>query len=441
VSLVRLQLALSIALGAVSSSAHAQLAGPYSPSVYNEGPGVRLGGTALTLHPGIALEGGYDTNVFYSPSDPVGSALLRIRAHLDMATLPAQAFANDTSTADPKVDFRFSTQVEYREYLSSNPNAQAQRSVNVGVGADLGILPHGPFTLRISDLFVRTVDPQNNENPNNFTRDFNRIGLLASYKVGGLEFGGGDFFQFNLWETKTVQFGDSISDEGQLFARLRILSQTLLSLVARMGWTHYTNDPAIDSTPLRILAGGQSLFTSWFGASAEVGYGNSLNKMGPSFNSALAKIEARFFLPHGARIVAAYDRDFSDSVFANLYVDDHLFVLFEQPIVRRVSAHIDGGVRFRHYEGLADANLLAMNAVPGAIVSYNMPTRDDRIYDARAELAVRCTDWLQVGASYNLQIDDTPFEILTMDNMGNTTSVRAMSYIKHSVFGRVDIAY
>jgi hypothetical protein len=441
VNRVRLQLALSIALAALSASARAQSSGPYSGTVYNEGPGVRLGGTALTLHPGIALEGGYDSNVFYLPSDPIGSPLLRIRAHLDMATLPPQAFAGDASTADPKVDFRFSTQVEYREYLSSIPSVQNQRSANVGVGADLGILPRGPFTLRISDLFLRTVDPQNNENPNNFTRDFNRAGILASYKVGALEFGGGDFFQFNFWETKAVQFGDSLADEGQLFARLRILSQTLLSLVARMGWTHYTNDPAIDSTPLRILAGGSSLFTSWFGASAEVGYGNSLNKMGPSFNSALAKVEARFFLPHGARIVAAYDRDFADSVFANFYVDDHLFLVFEQPIVRRVSAHLDGGVRFRHYEGLADPNLLSMNAVPGAMVSYNMATRDDRIYDARAELAVKCTDWLQVAVNYNLQLDDTPFEVISMDQMGNVTDVRAMKYIKHSAFGRIDIAY
>src|SRR5262249_147380 len=155
--------------------------------------------------------------------------------HLDMATLPPQAFAGDTSTADPKVDFRFSTQVEYREYLSSNQNVQNQRSANVSVGADLGILPKGPFTLRISDLFLRTVDPQNKESPNNFSRDFNRAGLLGSYKIGGLEFGGGDFFEFNFWETTAVQFGNSLSDEGQLFARLRILSQTLLSLVARMG--------------------------------------------------------------------------------------------------------------------------------------------------------------------------------------------------------------
>src|SRR5262249_19217435 len=101
--------------------------GPYSTTVYSEGPGFRLGSTSLTLHPGIALRGGYDTNIFYEPVNPHGSALLRLRAHIDMATLPPQALVGDPGTAQQVVNFRFSSQVEYREYLNDNKDIRAQR--------------------------------------------------------------------------------------------------------------------------------------------------------------------------------------------------------------------------------------------------------------------------------------------------------------------------
>jgi hypothetical protein len=353
------------------------------------------------------------------------------------------------STADPKVDFRFSTQVEYREYLSSDPALQAQRSINLNVGADLGILPKGPFTLRISDLYVRTVDPPNEKpiagsttSPPNYTRDFNRSGVLGSYRFGAFEIGGGDYFQFNFWETAQLHYGNDLNDEGQLFARLRILSQTLLQLTARLGWIHYTNDPAVDAIPFRVMAGGSTLFTSWLGLSAEIGYGNSFSHQGPSFNSVIAKAELRFLLPKGARIVAAYDRDFYDSLFANYYKDDHFYLVFEQPIVYRISAHLDGGVRLRHYEGLIDPNLLGTAPV-GTTISYNSasnpPTRDDILYELRAELAVKATSWLQVAASYTILYDDTDFAIVTT-NAGGSSSAPA-HYIKHSAFARIDIAY
>src|SRR5205807_1615452 len=144
---------------ALPAWAQTQAASPYSQSVYREGPGFRLGAAPLVLHPGVGVELGYDSNVFYLPDHEVGSGLLRLRVHFDLATLPPQAFADDYSTADPKVEFRFSTQLDYREYLTSDEVVRSQRSVNLLASADLVLLPRGPFTLALNDTFVRTVDP------------------------------------------------------------------------------------------------------------------------------------------------------------------------------------------------------------------------------------------------------------------------------------------
>src|SRR5271170_240579 len=125
-----------VALLSLAPSAFAQIApspsadtGPYSDSVYNEGPGFHLGNSSLVLHPGLAADFGYDSNVFYLPSNDIGSGLMRLRAHIDIATLPPQAFEYDRRTEMPKLDFRFGTQAEYREYMTSNETVRAQRSI------------------------------------------------------------------------------------------------------------------------------------------------------------------------------------------------------------------------------------------------------------------------------------------------------------------------
>jgi hypothetical protein len=405
--------------------------------VYGEGPGFRLGSAPLVIHPGLAVEGGYDSNVFYLPSNETASALLRLRAHVDLATLPPQAFENDHSTADPKVDFRLSAQAEYREYLTSNETVRQQRSINLLGSADLAFLPRGPFTLRLSDVFMRTVDPRTEVLAGSYTRDFNRLGFLASYRWGGLEVGVGDYFQLNIWETPDLKFGNDLSDEGQAFARLRVLPQTQVSASVRAGWVHYNNNAVIDSVPVRALIGATTLFTSWLGASVNVGYGNSLNQKNASYNNVIGSADLRFMLPLAARITLGYDRDFYDSLFANYYSDDHVMLAYDMPFIGRFAGHIDGGVRFRHYASLVAPTVL------GAM-SYNSPTRDDLVYEVHAEVTMRALDWLAFAVSYGLVADHTDFALIgspLQQQPDPNAQPTPLGYLKHTAFLRADVAY
>jgi hypothetical protein len=426
-----------------SLSAQAQTGqwNPYSTTVYREGPGLRLGTTPLVLHPGVAIEGGYDSNVFFMRDNPVGAGLLRLRAHLDLATLPPQRMEGDAGTADPKVDFRLSTQVEYREYLSGETFIQSQRSVNVFASMDLGILPRGPFTVRINDTYVRTVDPRNldaqppaNSVIGQFSRNYNRASVLATYRSASsrFEFGVGDNFDLNLWENPDIgRFGDMIGNEAQAFFRVRFLPQTIGNVTARVGYIRYLNNDLFEAIPVRLTAGISSLITTWFGVGAAIGYGGSFHRAAGvvSFNSVIANLEARFFLPKAARLTLGYDRDFFDSLLSAWYVDDRIFVAFDQPLIYRLTAHLDGGVRFRHYEGLTDPTAFGYNA-------YSAMARDDLVFDLHAELQVRATSWLGFAASYNLVGNQTDFFFVDSANR----QINA-GYIKHSVFLRADFAY
>ena len=439
-------LTVVVGLLLATSVAHAQTGSwsPYSTSVYNEGPGFRLGNTALVIHPGLGIEGGYDSNVFYLSHDAIGSGLLRIRAHIDLATLPPQRREGDTAvSAEQKLEFRLSTQAEYREYLSNIDQVKAQRSFNLYANADLAILPHAPITLRLFDNFVRTADPRNAEGVQNFTSDFNRVGFLLSFRphMGKLEFGVGDYFQFNLWEDEALRkLGDTIQNEAQAFFRVHFLEKTTGALTVRSRYVRFTNNNSLEAIPLRITASLASQITSWFGAAASIGYGNSFHKNGPSFNSAIAHVEARFFLPLSMKLGLAYDRDFFESIFANFYADDRLSLGFEMPLTYRLTARVDGGMRFRHYDGLVLANTVGYS-------SY-LPTgndRSDKLYDAHAELGIRATTWLDFNVSYNMIVDTTDFRFVNAIDPVTKAPVGMTavdpSYVKHAVFVRADFAY
>jgi hypothetical protein len=431
----------AVLLGAAAPAlAQVQLS-PYSTSVYREGPGIRFADAPLVLHPGVAIEGGYDSNVFFMPSNPIGAGMLRLRAHIDLATLPPQRMEGDAGTADPKVDFRFTTQVEYREYFSGETFVQQQRNVNVVVGADLGILPRGPFTLRISDIYTRTVDPRNLEQvptgtPSTLNRNYNRAGLAMTHRPGAgrLEWGLADFFELTLWENSDLKtLGDLIYNDVQAHFSMKFLAETVLRFSARAGYLRYLNQPSLEAAPFRLTAGVSSPVTRWLGIGAAIGYGGSFHLFTgqQSIHTVIANAEVRFTIPSRAtRFTLGYTRDFFDTIFAAWFVDDRLFVAFDQPLAYRLIAHLDGGVRFRSYGGLQDP------AVLGA-AGYCSSERNDLLYDAHAELRVRATNWLELAASYNLIGNHTDFCLLEAGTMRPIP----LGYIKHAAFARIDFAY
>jgi len=420
---------LALLVGASSAQAQEVPWNPYGLTVYREGPGFRLGNAPLTIHPGLSIEAGYDTNVFYLPVNPVAAPLLRLRAHVDLT--PLRRIDGDLSTAAPKLDFRLSTQLEYREYLMGPQAVRAQRGLTFFLGGFLTLFPQGRFSLRLDEDLVRSQDPRNAEGVNNFARVSNRTGLTLTGRLGGgrLEIGVADFFQVNFFDSDQIAFGNNYQNDARIFAHWRMLPNVLFSVVARVGYIRYLDNPQLESVPIRARAEASVQFTSWIGASLALGYGNSLGLRTTRLSTAISQEEVRFTLPKAITITVGHERDFRDSIFAAYYTSDRIYLGYQQPFLQRLRFHAEAAIHFRHYEGLVDPALV------GA-VAYSDTVRDDQIYEARAGLSVQAMRWLVVGANYNFIADRTDFRFIRADG-----SSLAVDYVKHSVFGQVDFAY
>ena len=82
----KLELALAFValLSAASVPATAGAQGFSDDRAAGEGPGFKAG--RLVLHPGLSLEGGYDSNVFLQDVNEEDSFVLRLVGYLDVAT-------------------------------------------------------------------------------------------------------------------------------------------------------------------------------------------------------------------------------------------------------------------------------------------------------------------------------------------------------------------
>jgi len=128
----------------------------------NEGPGIKLS-DSMVFHPGIELEGRYDSNALYS-EEAVGAPYLRVIGHIDLATLSPQRLTDGNGKAYPqKVAFRLKTAVSFRNYFSDNAAVEQQRALEIDAGLGLTLFPQGMFSFSLTDDFARTVAPPNAE--------------------------------------------------------------------------------------------------------------------------------------------------------------------------------------------------------------------------------------------------------------------------------------
>jgi hypothetical protein len=454
-------LALGVAAAAAASvaspgEARAQYVsyGPfetYSPTLFREGPGFKVLGDGLVLHPGLATELGYDSNVLMSRT--AGDAgVLRLRAHIDVATLSPQRLNIDgveNPDARPKLVFRFGAGVEYRQFFSRDFRVGTTQQVNASSDADLQIKPGDPLSLRIYNNFLVTNDARNLEIANSQTfapRIYDRIGLLGTFRPrnGPLEIGLGESFRVDHYIQSDLSAGRALSNDVNLYGSLRVLPETLVKLEVRSSYvSFYGLGAAVPaSVPLRIVAGVQSLLTSWLGASLYLGYGNSLHygldavqlvggTDGARYNNFVGGLEARLLLSTKLRLSAGWARDFFDSIYATYLRDDHLYLHYEQNLWRSLTVRSGLDVYLRQYGPLVPPQTLYYRAYKNGATS-----RSDVLVSFNAEATYRPLSWLETGISYSVLDDITDFGFV--DGAGTRLDA---AFVKHVLLFKVDLAY
>ena len=422
----------------------------YTPTLFREGPGFKVLGDGLVLHPGLSTELGFDSNALMTSNAGGGAGVLRLRPHLDIATLPPQRLDEG---ARPRLVFRFGAEVEYRQYFSADPRVGTTQQLNASSDADLRIKPYDPLSLRLYNQFLVTNDARNLEVTGSFApRIFDRIGALGTFRPrnGPLEIGLGESFRVDHYVQTELAAQRALENDIDLYASLRVLPETTVKLTVRSSYVSFYGQGAVlpSSAPLRITAGAQSLILPWLGASLYVGYGNSLQLNVPTtttsllpslvgdlsrarYSNFIGGAEARLLLVPRMHLLVGWSRDFFDSLFATYFVDDHVYIHYEHNLWRGLYARANFDTYFRDYGTLASPSSMGYRAYRNGATQ-----RKDSLVGLSVEATYRLLAWLEAGVSYSVLDDITDFGFV--DGAGTRTDA---AFVKHVLLFKVDLAY
>jgi len=363
---------------------------------FSEGAGIRAGD--FELHPGIAAEGGYDSNWFLrsnkvaadnvngEPAVPVeGTGLMRFTPSLSLSNIGVQRTEGGEGFAQPApLRLRATLDATYRLFFGNTETTdQRNLSANAGVRAD--IFPDRPVGGSLFAGYGREVRPtvaaatSNGGifgNPDNsFTRNRVNGGAELALQPGGGTFDVRFGYQFTglLFEEQQGKSFNNFTHDVTIRNRWKFRPRTALFHNTSMQFLTFPNKEGTnifvqDQTPLRSTLGLTGLITNGFGLTAAAGYGTTLSSDGGSaaaqrqFDSIVAQVEGTFYLtanpatPDPSKVSLSvstlslgYTRDFQTSYLSSFFNQDRGYARLAYFIGGRALVSLEGGVAALSY--------------------------------------------------------------------------------------------
>ncbi|MDI1449611.1 hypothetical protein [Polyangium sp. 6x1] len=409
---------------------------------FTVGPGYRVGD--YELHPGVAVEFGYDSNFFLrgsendAPGDPVGAMRLRVTPSFSFSTLgPQRKGGGGTTQALPTAEFSGGLSLTYNEFFPVSGPAEGkermwdQRNVSGLFDVRLNILPSRPWSGTISASVGRLIQATQegvvredsvSESYNRFTPT---VGAELAWNPNGglLDWRLGYNFAGTVFEVADFKGLTNIHHTFQTRGRWRFLPRSALLYDARIGIIHYLDaDEKTGSTPLRVQLGYNGLITKNFGALLMAGWGASFYDPTAKeaaaglpvqdFDSLIGQAEIRYFLtpnpssdPQAASMTLSsvslgFTRDFYDSYVGSFFERDRGYLKLTYFFGGRFVVIVDAG-----------AGALVNPAINTTRITKN-PWTDVRI-DASGFAEYRFKDAFGINTTlrYNTRISDDWFDI------------------------------
>jgi hypothetical protein len=319
---------------------------------YTEGPGYQVGD--FEIHPGVALELGYDSNYLRrSPTTfggPDGALRFMLTPSLSFSTLGVQRKESAPSATPPSITFKGGVSLTENALVGVNGPDKASvtgfEAPSVNVDLALGILPGRPWSGYLTGAFVRALTPgQDGLNTavpqtslGSYNRDAPQVGAEVAWTPGAGLFEWRLGYQFTGTLFETLGQLSNLQNEVYTRGRWRFLPRTSLVYDGRFDFINYTNPTPggkQDSHPMRARIGINGLVTSSFAVLAMVGWGASFYTPTPSenFDSAIGQLELKWYLtPNPSADPAAttltlsslsvgFVRDFYDSYLGQTYFE------------------------------------------------------------------------------------------------------------------------
>jgi hypothetical protein len=364
-----------------------------------EGPGVRAGD--FEFHPGIGLQGGYDSNYFlrtsgsgFSNSGVQATPEMLVTPSLSLSTLGNQRKEGEVTADSPSVTFRATASGTYREFFGQL--TPEQRNGSVDAAASLGILPGRPWGAALNVAYDRVIQPSPSGDPDlSFTRDV----LTGSGEIvmtpgsGTLDWHLGGSVAGTLFEDTGGLGYNNLSFGAYTRGRWKFRPKTALTYDATFGFSSYTNAGGTDTTitplhssdPVRTHLGINGLVTPRLQILALVGYGGTFFSAGSEtttkfpagsscaatpcqYDSVIGNAELKYYLTSPpdekspglsltqSSIAFGYSRDFQTSYLSDYNGFDRGYVKFSYFFGGRALITAEGGGAAIEYPALALAS-------------------------------------------------------------------------------------
>ncbi len=329
---------------------------------FSEGAGARVGN--FEFHPGIAAEGGFDSNWFYRTFKTganianvgvVPAGMLRITPSLSLSTIGErrrEKSDGDLELPSP-VQFRAGVNATYREFFGDqtvrdqrNVSGNASMRVDFGLARPVGGDLYAGYTRSIRPSSSGVADLGFNRNEISGGGDF-----MLNPGGGTLDWRFGYQARGELFENTGGKGQlDSLTHEASTRGRWKFRPRTAFVYDATLRFTNYVNPVLLrNNRPLRTRIGLTGLVTPRFGVTGMVGWGasfvdTSVDNTGgqiPQFDSVIAEAELRWFLTANpaaeqsgdvslalSYLSLGYNRDFQPSLISTFYGIDRGFVKF-----------------------------------------------------------------------------------------------------------------
>jgi hypothetical protein len=362
--------------------------------MYQEGQGFQTGD--VVWHPGIAVEGGYDSNYFLrtdrtgfvnGPPNALveGTPEMKVTPSLSLATVSPLRHEGDAGPP-PAINFRLNAVGTYQEFFGVlNPD---QRNVSASTSARLDILPERVFGASVFAGYNRIIQPNNvvGDPDLSYNHDTVSAGAEVSTQPGGgtLDWHLGYQFSDTLFEETAGQPYANLVNQFYTRGRWKFRPRTALLYDGTLAIFRYENtvttagvqtagaiSPLYGSVPLRSRIGISGLVTPRFSFLGMVGYGGSFftpatpdGAVAPNppaqFDSIIGQAEFKFYLTAQpgdvekmsltlSSIALGFNRDFATSYLADYYVSDRGYLKFSYFFAGRALVSLEGGVGAMQY--------------------------------------------------------------------------------------------
>jgi hypothetical protein len=396
-----------------------------------EGPGIRLGD--FELHPGIGVELGYDSNVYYTADNPapglpqrVESAILRVTPHLLVSTEGAQRQAEGESSGQtaalPDVTFRGGLWASYYEFFAD----ERRRNLSLDAGIRVNFLPGRAVSFSIYDDFSRSIRPfVENFLDNSTARDQNSAGLDVTFSTHGNVFQvrTGYRFQLDYFEGASFQYGNNGTHTITLQETFRFLPQTGIVHDTQVAYRDYFNP---DVSPVSEVHDGLTV-TSRLGINGAItpeisllamfGYSagwffSDLPGYDQDYDSVVAQAQLAWAITQGVQLSIGYTRTFVPSFIGNYSSQDRGYAQFQMLFGGSFLLGIGAGVAYVDFGQVIGApsptcpNPCALGVNAAGVDTFE---RTDVRVDASLFAEYRFTDWLGVNGTVSYLGDFTDF--------------------------------